>query len=87
MKNEAQVGGTTVCGQPTDAELRDLPKQGYTAVINFRMPEELDEPEAPKMPPGITYYGIPFTGATLSREHVEQTRAALKSSEGKVLVH
>jgi len=86
MKNEAQVGGQTVCGQPTADEYRKLADQGYGDVINFRMPEEYDG-TLPDMPVGIAYHSIPFTGATLSREHVEQTRAVLKSSEGKVLIH
>ncbi len=86
MKNEARIEGTTVCGQPTDDELRRLTSEGYTAVINFRMPEELEEPQAPKMPAGIKYYEIPFSGATLSRDVIRRTREALKS-EGKVLIH
>lgn len=87
MKNEARIEGTTVCGQPTDDELRRLAGEGYSAVINFRMPQELEEPQAPKMPPGITYYEIPFSGATLSREIIQRTRDALRSTEGKVLIH
>jgi len=86
MKNEAIVGGQTVCGQPTSDEYEKLAAAGYTDVINFRMPEEY-ESGLPVMPAGIAYHSIPFTGATLSRDHVGQTRAVLKSSKGKVLVH
>jgi protein tyrosine phosphatase (PTP) superfamily phosphohydrolase (DUF442 family) len=87
MKSEATVGGQTVCGQPTAEEYRKLADHGYTDVINFRMPEEYDRGELPVMPTGIVYHSIPFTGATLSREDVSKTRAVLKSSKGKVLIH
>jgi protein tyrosine phosphatase (PTP) superfamily phosphohydrolase (DUF442 family) len=86
MKNEATVGGQVVCGQPSAGEYDDLAAQGYTDVINFRMPEEYDS-GLPLMPAGITYHSIPFTGATLSRDHVDKTRAVLKASSGKVLIH
>jgi protein tyrosine phosphatase (PTP) superfamily phosphohydrolase (DUF442 family) len=86
MKNEATVGGQVVCGQPTGDDYANLAAQGYTGVINFRMPEEYDG-SLPVMPAGIAYHSIPFTGATLAREHVEKTRAILKSSKGKVLIH
>jgi protein tyrosine phosphatase (PTP) superfamily phosphohydrolase (DUF442 family) len=86
MKNEAMVGGQVVCGQPTADEYGRLAGQGYTDVINNRMPEEYDG-GLPVMPPGLIYHSIPFTVATLSRDHVEKTRAVLKSSKGKVLIH
>ncbi len=87
MKNEATVGGQVVCGQPTPDEYRRLADQGYTDVINFRMAEEYETPEPPALPAGVKYHHIPFTGASLSREHVAKTRAVLSGSEGKVLIH
>jgi len=86
MKNEATVGGQVVCGQPTGGEYEQLAAQGYTDVVNFRMPEEYEN-GLPVMPPGIAYHAIPFTGATLARDHVAKTRAVLKSSKGRVLIH
>jgi uncharacterized protein (TIGR01244 family) len=87
MKNEVKIGAITVAGQPTDDELRTLGERGFTAVINNRMPDEQSEPEAAKVPAGISYEQIPFTGATLSRQEIERTRAALSSASGDVLIH
>jgi uncharacterized protein (TIGR01244 family) len=87
MKNEAKIGAITVAGQPTDEELRALAQRGFATVINNRVPDELPEPEAPKVPAGVTYAEIPFTGATLSRGEIEQTRAELAKAKGAVLMH
>jgi len=87
MKNEVKIGAITVAGQPTDDELRALRERGFSTVINNRMPEEQPEPEASKVPAGISYRQIPFTSATLSRHEIEETRAALASASGDVLMH
>ena len=87
MKNEALIEGVTVAGQPTDEELQDLAAHGIKTLVNVRPAEELDEPEAPKVPSSVRYVEIPFTGATLDRKHIEQVRAALESSDGPVVVH
>jgi len=87
MKNEAMLAGVTVAGQPTDEELRDLQTRGFTTLINLRPAAELDEPEAPKVPAGVTYVEIPFNSETIASEHVAQTRAALEAAAGPVLVH
>ena len=87
MKNEAQIEGVIVAGQPTDAELRDLPARGVTTLVNLRPAGELPEPERPKVPAGVTYVDIPFDGSSIAREHVERTRAALDAATGPVVVH
>lgn len=87
MKNEAKIGRITVAGQPTDEELRGLRARGFGTLINNRLPEELPEPEAAKVEPGVAYAEIAFSGETLSREHVEQTRAVLARASGEVLMH
>jgi len=87
MKNETKIGSITVAGQPTDEELQTLAERGFTTVINNRLPEELPEPEAVKIPSGISYAEIPFTGATLSRHEIERTRAELAKASGQVLIH
>ncbi len=87
MKNEAMIEGITVAGQLTDAELRDLETRKVDTLINVRPPEELDEPEAPKVGAGVRYVEIPFTGATLAREHIDRVRAALDAATGPVVVH
>ncbi|MBC5811204.1 MAG: hypothetical protein GIW95_10215 [Candidatus Eremiobacteraeota bacterium] len=87
MKNEATIDGITVAGQLTDEELAGLKNGDFKTIVNVRMPEELDEPERPKIPSELSYHEIGFTGATLSREHVGAVRAALDASEGKALIH
>ena len=89
MRNEQRIGGITVAGQPTDAELNGLRAAGYGLVVNVRMPDELDEPEAPKArAAGIAYDAVPYTGASLRREHVDRLRTILEGAPpGDVLVH
>lgn len=89
MMNERRIGRFTVAGQPSDAELATLGAAGYSLVVNVRMPEELDEPEAPKVrAAGLRYEGVPYTGASLRREHVERLGAILEAAPpGEVLVH
>lgn len=86
MINEALIDGILVGGQPSDEELARLPERGVSTVITVRMPDELDEPEAPKVAPGVKYVEVPFTGPTLQREHVDRVRAAL-AGDGNALVH
>jgi uncharacterized protein (TIGR01244 family) len=87
MKNEATIEGVVVAGQPSDDELRSLPARGFATVVNLRPADELAEAEAPKIPAGIEYVEIPFTGDTLSAEHIERLGATLAASSGPVLVH
>jgi uncharacterized protein (TIGR01244 family) len=87
MKNEAKIGRITVAGQPTEEELRGLRARGFGTIINNRLAEELPEPESAKVELGVTYVEIPFTGSTLSREHIEETRAVLARAPGEVLMH
>ena len=90
MKNEATIGNVTVAGQPTDDELRGLRAQGYSTVINIRMPEELSEPEAPKVEAaGLRYVSVPFTVETLTADHVRRIREAIEGAPPgtKVLTH
>src|ERR1700685_2848195 len=87
MKNEAQIDGIIVAGQPTDDELAGLAQRGVTTLINVRLAQELDEPEAPKVPSGIAYSEVPFTGQTLQPEHVHRVREALEAADGTVLIH
>jgi uncharacterized protein (TIGR01244 family) len=90
VKNEATIAGLTVAGQPTDAELAELPAQGYGTVINVRMPEEHDEPEGPKVEAlGMRYVSVPYTAQTISREDVRKIREAIESAPpgSKTLTH
>jgi len=87
MKNEAQIAGVIVAGQPTDEELATLRERGVTTLVNLRPAAELAEPEAPKVEPGVTYVDVPFDGRTIARRHVDQVRSALDAAPGTVAVH
>ncbi|TAM56600.1 hypothetical protein EPN52_13665 [bacterium] len=88
VKNERRIGRFTVAGQLTDDELGGLPAHGYGLLVNVRPPEELDEPEEPKVGVGCRYENVPFTGRTLSRDHVLRVRQAVDAAMGlDVLIH
>jgi uncharacterized protein (TIGR01244 family) len=87
MKNETQIDGIIVAGQPTDEELAGLAERGIRTLINVRPADELDEPEAPKVPSGIAYSEVPFTGLTLRAEHVRRIREALDAGDGPAVIH
>jgi len=90
MKGEAVVGKLIVAGQPTDEEIAVLPKQGYSTVINVRMPGEQDEPEQPKVEAaGLRYVSIPYTIQTVTAADVRRVREAIEAAPpgSKVLTH
>jgi uncharacterized protein (TIGR01244 family) len=90
MKGEAQIGPHLIAGQPTDEELNSLKSQGFSTVINIRMPGEQDEPEGPKVEAaGMRYVCIPYTIQTMTRDDVRQIREAIESAPkgSKVLTH
>jgi uncharacterized protein (TIGR01244 family) len=90
MKGEARIGPHIVAGQPTDDELRSLKSQGFSTVINVRMPGEQDEPEGPKVEAaGMRYISIPYTIQTITLDDVRRIREAIESAPqgSKVLTH
>jgi protein tyrosine phosphatase (PTP) superfamily phosphohydrolase (DUF442 family) len=90
VKNEATIGNVVVAGQPTDDELRNLKAQGYSTVINIRMPGELDEPEGPKVEAaGLRYVEVPYTIQTVTEGDIARVREAIESAPPgtKVLTH
>ena len=90
MKGEANIGQLVVAGQPTDEEIAALPSQGYSTVINIRMPGEQDEPEHHKVEAaGLRYVSVPYTIQTITREDVGKIREAIESTPpgSKVLTH
>ena len=90
MKGEAMVGRLLVAGQPTDEEIASLPSQGFSTVINIRMPGEQDEPEHHKVEAaGMRYVSIPYTVATVTAADVRQVREAIEGAPPgtKVLTH
>ena len=88
MRNEAKIGPFTVAGQPSDDEIRTLKGAGYSLIINNRMPDEPgQEDPATVKASGLDYVSIPYTGPTLSAEHVRRMRDAVDKAEGSVLIH
>ncbi|HEY4133443.1 MAG TPA: sulfur transferase domain-containing protein [Gemmatimonadaceae bacterium] len=82
-------------GQPTEKALREMKAQGVTTVINLRTPEEMkrsvkfDEP-ALIQSLGMRYVYIPMRGNAefpYSPEAVAKLASAVKSANGKVLLH
>jgi uncharacterized protein (TIGR01244 family) len=92
----AKVGDDLfIAGQPTERALRDLKAQGVTTVINLRMPQEMEQIgfDEPKLIEslGMKYVYIPMRGGNGAMSYSPQTLAkfteAMKSAEGKVLLH
>jgi len=83
-----------ISGQPTERGLRDLKAEGVTTVVNLRTPEEMqrirfDEP-ALAASLGMKYVAIPMRGNAqfpYSPEAVSRFADALRSANGKVLLH
>jgi uncharacterized protein (TIGR01244 family) len=83
-----------IAGQPTEQGLRELKDQGVTTVVNLRTPEEMqrikfDEP-ALAASLGMKYIAMPMRGNDqfpYSPEAVTRFADALKSANGKVLLH
>ncbi|MGH7661363.1 MAG: hypothetical protein ACRENA_10690 [Vulcanimicrobiaceae bacterium] len=90
MNGEAKIGPHVVAGQPTDEELEGLGSQGYSTIINVRMPGEQDEPEGPKVEAaGLRYVAVPYTIQTMTRDDVRKIREAIEGAPpgSKVLTH
>jgi uncharacterized protein (TIGR01244 family) len=81
-------------GQPTQRALRELKQQGVTTVVNLRTPEEMarigfDEAALVKEL-GMRYVFIPMRGNAefpYSPQSLKDFEAAMKSADGKVLLH
>lgn len=83
-----------IAGQPTADALRELSRQGYTTVINLRMPDEMERVEfdeaALVTQLGMEYVHLPVRGATAnpySPETVRRFADALAGAKGKALLH
>jgi protein tyrosine phosphatase (PTP) superfamily phosphohydrolase (DUF442 family) len=88
MLNEAKVGGFTVAGQPTEDELQALKQSGCSLVLNVRMPDEPGQVDGQTIEScGLSYASVPFTGPTLTAEHVRKIREAVDAAGGSVLIH
>jgi uncharacterized protein (TIGR01244 family) len=85
VKNEAIIGGIVVGGQPDAA---DIASGRYANIINCR-PDGEDGNVTAALVRGteINYAGIPFTGDTLSKAHIDEMRSVLDKTTGTTLVH
>lgn len=85
MKNEALIGGIVVGGQP---DATDIASGRYSTIINCRPDTEDGNVTAALVRgTGITYAGVPFTGDTLAKRHIDEIRAILDNATGTTLVH
>lgn len=84
-----------IAGQPTERALRQLRDQGVTTVVNLRSPEEMsrsvtfDEAALVKSL-GMRYVYLPMRGTPefpYSPKAVTELAAALRTADGKVLLH
>ena len=84
-----------VAGQPTELGLREMKAQGVTTVVNLRTQEEMeksvgfDEAALVKQL-GMRYVFLPMRGTKElphSPERLAQFSAAVKETNGKVLLH
>jgi uncharacterized protein (TIGR01244 family) len=85
VKNEAIIGGIVVGGQPNVA---DVASGRFSTIINCRPPDEEGNVTGELVRgTDITYANIPFTGDTLSKEHIDRVREVLDDARGTTLVH
>jgi uncharacterized protein (TIGR01244 family) len=91
----AKVGDDLfIAGQPTERALREMKAQGITTVINLRTPPEMarvgfDEARLVEQL-GMKYVYIPMRGNAefpYSPETLQRFSDALRSADGKVLLH
>jgi uncharacterized protein (TIGR01244 family) len=91
-----QVGDDVfIGGQPTERGLRDMKARGVTTIVNLRTPEEMrrsvkfDEPALVSQL-GMKYVYLPVRGDAdypYAPATVTKFAEALKSADGKVLLH
>jgi uncharacterized protein (TIGR01244 family) len=85
VKKEGVIDGI-VCGSQPDAA--DLQSGRFARVINVRPDDEEGNVTAELLRGTSTaYWSVPFTGDTLTREHIERIRAALETGSGNTLIH
>lgn len=88
MINESQVGSFTVGGQPSEEDLKRLASAGVSSVVNVRMPDEPGQVDAQRIVAlGLDYASIPFTGPTLTVDHLKRASEAVDGAKGSVLIH
>lgn len=74
--------------QPSDADLQQAKRQGIKTIIDFRLPSELQVPNAELAARnGLDYVNIPVNKAALSKDQITDLADVLKKKEGPFLLH
>ncbi len=85
MKNETMIGGITVGGQPSAAELTS---GRFATVVNIRRSdEEGNITDAALEGSEIAYAHVPWTIDTVTNDDIARIREAVDASGGPVLIH
>ena len=85
MRNECTIGGITVGGQPSRAELEG---GRFATVVNIRLAkEEGNDTEALLAGSQSAYVHVPFTGDSVTTGDIARIRDAVEASSGPVLIH
>lgn len=83
----------SVAPQIDPADVAELARQGFVAIVNNRPDDEDagqpagDAVRAAAEQLGLAYHAIPVTHAGFSAHQVEEMRAALESADGPVLAY
>lgn len=83
----------TVGAQPSEAEIRELARQGFQSVINLRTTGEEGQPLPPEdeglavQDCGLHYAHIPISLRTLTTEQVDRFRDEMESLPAPVYIH
>lgn len=90
MKINDQV---SVGGQPSEQELRELERQGFKSVVNFRTEGEDEQPLSPQAEgdkvsaAGMDYLHVPVSTEAMGPELVDQFREKLPDLPKPVFAH
>lgn len=83
----------SIGGQPSEADLAELKRQGIATVVNLRRPGENNQPLSPDAEGekvrafGMAYAHIPVSSADMRAEQIDQFAKVVDASPGPVHVH
>jgi protein tyrosine phosphatase (PTP) superfamily phosphohydrolase (DUF442 family) len=85
MKNEANIHGIVVGGQPSTDELTS---GRFKTIINIRgAAEEGNDTGAVLAGTDLSYTSVPWSIDTVTKEDIERIREAVTAGQGTVLIH
>jgi protein tyrosine phosphatase (PTP) superfamily phosphohydrolase (DUF442 family) len=85
MKNEANIRGIVVGGQPSADELTS---GRFKTIINIRRAaEEGNDSGAVLAGSDLSYTSVPWTIDTVTKKDIERIRDAVTAGPGPVLIH